>query len=58
MMSVPLGVKPDNVRIGGAYDLLFISITIVKRLHAPLYPDLLTSICQLNPIIMMIFHLI
>ncbi len=57
MMSVPFGVKLDNVCIGGASDLLFISITIAKRLHAPLYPDLLTFVCQSNPILMMIFHL-
>jgi hypothetical protein len=27
-------------------------------LHAPAYPNLLTFVCQSNPILMMIFHLI
>ncbi len=58
MMLVPFGVKPDNVPIGGAFDLSFISVTITEKLHAPAYPNLLTFVCQSNPILMMIFHLI
>ncbi len=58
MMLVPFGVKLDNVPIGGAFDLLFISVTIAKRLHAPTYFDLLTFVCQSIPILMKIFHLI
>jgi hypothetical protein len=57
-MLVPFGVKLDNVPIGGAFDLSFISVIIGKRLHAPAYPDFFTYVCQSNPILMMIFHLI
>ncbi len=57
MMLVHFGVKPDNV-LGGAFDLSFISVTIIEKLHAPAYPNLLTFVCQSNPILMMIFHLI